>query len=103
MTIQRENRTVLAKPHDNSRELPVINVQVRSKNHSNSATTVIPIQVLDINSNGMGISCEALLEVGQKVLFLENDFEWDLPEKGVVMWTYKDQNSFRAGIQFILP
>lgn len=103
MTIQRENRTILAECSDAEKEHPVINVQVRSENHPDPANTTVPIQVLDINSNGMGITCKTLLEVGQKVLFLKNDLDWDLPEKGVVMWTYKDQHNFRAGIEFNLP
>jgi len=59
------------------------------------------ISVHDINTAGMGIASPVPLNVGQYILFDDNQLGWDLPKHGIVMWTFQDNDGFyRAGIKF---
>lgn len=58
------------------------------------------ISILDINTDGIGIVCTVQLNVGQRVFFSEGHQEWDFPKYGIIMWTFKISDGFRAGIKF---
>ncbi len=58
------------------------------------------IQILDINNSGVSITSKTILTIGQAIHFSEDQKGWDLPESGVVMWTYNDNDEFKAGIKF---
>lgn len=58
------------------------------------------ISILDINNAGIGIACGVQLHVGQHIFFNDGHPEWDFPQYGIVMWTFKNNDGFRAGIKF---
>jgi hypothetical protein len=98
MKPQREKRKRLVPGDDVKEEGPNIEVQIIEVPPPNNK---IIITLLDINDRGMGITCINPLKVGQHILFGSQHNNMDLPEKGVVMWTFKTNYSFRAGIKFI--
>jgi len=93
----RKNRTPLAQKHSEQETYPTLLVGLQ-ENPTPDKTH--EISVLDINTAGMGIACNIPLNVGQRVFFYDGQTEWDLPEHGIVMWTFQDSNGFRAGIKF---
>ena len=103
MAKQRENRTLLSDSPDSLKDCPTITIEIEHTRSAKESQTTLTTYVLDINNSGMGITCKTLLEVGQTITFKDNDLDWDLPAKGVVMWTFKSQDGFRAGIKFTLP
>ena len=96
MIKQRDSRTQFSDTHDDENNFPIILFETMD-----SATGRHEGRVTDISDSGMGITCSQQLNVGQNINFLPNKLEWDLPPRGIVMWTFKDNNSFRAGIKFI--
>jgi len=62
----------------------------------------VEAQVIDISPTGMGVSTTVALKQKQEILFPKNQENWQLPEKGLVVWSFKQGNNFRAGIEFIL-
>lgn len=97
MLIQRKSRTELSSANHVLDEYPIIFIEIKSESHGK---TQHQTHILDINDSGMGVTCEVMLQVGQKIIFSENQTEWDLPESGIVMWTFKANDGFRAGIKF---
>ncbi|HFQ81617.1 MAG TPA: PilZ domain-containing protein [Desulfobacterales bacterium] len=59
------------------------------------------INVLDINDSGMGVISLQPLKVGQEIIFDTEQDDWDLPNKGVVMWVFRASYGFRVGIKFL--
>ncbi len=99
MKPQRPNRSRLAagKTVHKSAE-PTIKIVIEELNAPDNQQE---ISILDINDSGMGITCMAPLKVGQHLLFNNQEEDWELPEKGVVMWTFKANYKLRAGIKFV--
>ncbi len=98
MILQRDKRTKLSDASDNVENYPSIMIQIQD---DPSADHNYEISVMDINDNGMGITCIVSLKVGQHITFADTQTDWDLPEKGVVMWTFMAIDGFRAGIKFL--
>jgi len=65
------------------------------------STETHELSVIDINDSGMGVTCDFPLKVGHQIKFLEKEMEWNLPTFGVVMWTFKENKGFKAGIKFL--
>lgn len=99
MKPQRQKRNILTpgKTIPKSAE-PTIKIVIEELNTPDNQQE---ISILDINDSGMGITCMAPLKVGQHLLFNNLEEDWELPEKGVVMWTFKENYKFRAGIKFV--
>nr|MBF0221217.1 hypothetical protein [Desulfobulbaceae bacterium] len=97
MLIQRKSRTDLTGVNEAHNEYPTIFIEI--KNESDGKTQH-QTHILDINDSGMGVTCEVMLKVGQQISFSDNQTEWDLPESGIVMWTFQANDGFRAGIKF---
>ncbi|MDA8418000.1 MAG: hypothetical protein M0Z90_03095 [Desulfobacteraceae bacterium] len=95
----RRNRKPLGQPQPEGEveQYPVIRVSLGG--HP-SADNTHDISVLDINTAGMGIACSVALSVGQMVFFTNDQPEWNLPKLGIVMWTFQNNDGFRAGIKF---
>jgi hypothetical protein len=58
--------------------------------------------IIDISSTGMGIFTTSHITTGQFVTFVKNQPNWELPPKGLVVWSLKHGTGFRAGLEFIL-
>jgi len=95
--LPRKQRTDLANKHREDETYPTIMVGLSDPPAADSNHE---ISVLDINTAGMGIACNVCLNVGQHIYFQEDQSEWELPKHGIVMWTFKDSDGFRAGIKF---
>lgn len=98
MIFERNKRTSLKPDPNKQDDYPVIKVNITGPSSQQERHE---FSVIDINDSGVGITCTAHLKVGQAIYFIDNKLEWDLPEKGVVMWTFKAPDGFRAGIKFI--
>ena len=98
MLFNRKQRTPLSPNESSEDNFPTIAIEIHDES---LPTNQFEISVLDINASGMGITCEIPLNVGQQVVFTNDQLEWDLPEQGVVMWTFKANDGFRAGIKFL--
>ena len=98
MMLQRDKRTRQRQQADGGGEYPTVRVEIL---HDELPAVQQEISVVDINDNGMGIACLVPLKVGQQIVFAGNQQNWELPERGVVMWTFKASNGFRAGIKFL--
>ena len=83
MIKQRDSRTQFSAPHDDENNFPTILFETMD-----SAADRYEALVTDINDSGMGITCSHSLNVGQNINFLPNKQEWDLPPRGIVMWTF---------------
>ncbi len=59
-------------------------------------------RILDISATGMGIISNLQLNKDQAIYFTPNQPGWELPPKGVVIWSYKEVKGCRAGLEFIL-
>ena len=95
--LPRKNRTTLALKQHEDEKYPTIIIGLKDPPTPESSHE---ISVLDINTSGMGITCSVTLSVGQCVYFNDEQMEWDLPRYGIVMWTFQDNDGFRAGIKF---
>lgn len=98
MTKQRKERTRLTAEDKLLSDESETNLQIAE---ASAPDKKWEITVLDINDSGMGVTCLAPLKTGQHILFNSNQGGWDIPEKGIVMWTYKTSYGFRAGIKFV--
>ena len=98
MTKQRKTRTYLTAEDDSLTDGPAVKLLITE---ASSPDKQREITVLDINDTGMGVTCVTPLKTGQHILFNGNQEDWELPEKGIVMWTFKASYGFRAGIKFI--
>lgn len=58
--------------------------------------------IIDISSTGMGIFTTSHIQTGQFVSFVKNQPNWELPPKGLVVWSLKHGAGFRVGLEFIL-
>ena len=94
----RKTRTPLSKKEPGDETYPTLMITL--KEGATPADTVQKISVLDINTAGMGIACTVPLNVGQSIFFTGDQPEWNLPKRGIVMWTFQDSDGFRAGIKF---
>lgn len=94
----RDKRSKLVPEDGSEVACPVIKIEITSESSSKRQEN---ISVLDINDSGMGVSCDFQLKVGHKIAFIEEQLDWQLPEHGVVMWTFKTNDGFQAGIKFI--
>lgn len=95
--LPRKKRTTLADTRQADEAYPTIMVGLTDNPAADSTHEIL---VLDINTTGMGIACSIPLGVGQYVYFHDDQPEWDLPKHGIVMWTFQDNDGFRAGIKF---
>ncbi len=68
---------------------------------SRETPTTITAQIIDISATGMGIATDLMLSKNQTIEFKKNQPNWELPDAGVVVWSYKQNNGCRAGIEFI--
>ena len=95
MNAARENRV--------SQRIPQ-NIPIRFSLAAANGMTPAPDRhdatVIDISATGMGISSPTPLRTGQVVLFDQEQPNWQLPPRGLVIWCLKDQDRFRAGIEF---
>jgi len=94
----REKRNPMLPSGESNEAYPKISVEIKD---DSLPTSNHEIMVLDINDSGMGITCDIQLKVGQRVNFLGDPMECDMPDQGVVMWTFRASDGFRAGIKFI--
>lgn len=98
MLSPRDNRQNLEKNDSAGDAFPVIIVEIKDDSQPGNR---YEMSVLDINDSGMGITCENPLRVGQTIIFVEEQLDWEVPSQGVVMWTFKASDGFQAGIKFI--
>ncbi len=98
MKLQRKKRKSVVTVDKIPGAGPIIGVQVVE---IPAPDNKLEITVLDINDSGMGITCTSPLKVGHHIQFDDTKEDWDLPEQGIVMWTFKSTYHFRAGIKFI--
>jgi len=98
MILPREERKKFIGSKGDETTYPTIWMEVNEEDKDASRHE---ISVVDINDSGMGISCELPLKVGQQLKFAEDQEDWELPSKGIVMWTFKASDGFRAGIKFV--
>lgn len=97
MLFNRAGRTDLAVEADESFNYPKIQVEFAKEGERPARHE---ISILNINTNGMGIVGQVPLQVGQQIAFVENTLAITLPARGIVMWTFADDDGFRAGIKF---
>lgn len=58
--------------------------------------------IIDISSTGMGIFTTSHIQTGQFVTFVKDQPKWELPPKGLVVWSLKHGTGFRVGLEFVL-
>jgi len=97
MLSPRDNRQNLAQNDGTDGVYPTIVVEIKD---DPVPGTRHEMTVLDINDSGMGVTCNYPLTVGQTIEFIEEQLDWEVPACGVVMWTFKANEGFQAGIQF---
>jgi len=97
MRLPREERQNLQQDAQDGEQFPTITVVIGEEDNPENHHQ---ISVLDINDSGMGITCDHPLKVGQTIKFIENQLDWEVPERGTVMWTFKADDNFQAGIKF---
>ena len=99
MFLKRDKRVDPRKPDGADENFPALEAEIEGENSQSDGT--LRFSVVDINDNGMGITCSQQLKVGQALNFTSEGQDWDLPARGVVMWTFKASDGFRAGIKFL--
>lgn len=97
MIFNRAGRTDLAGEEEDTFTYPKILVELPTADQPGRRHE---IAILNINTNGMGIIGQIPLQVGQQIIFVENTLDIALPPHGIVMWTFADDDGFRAGIKF---
>jgi len=60
-------------------------------------------KVIDISATGMGIATNAKLGKDLTIQFTKDQPNWELPDLGVIVWCYRHNSIYRAGIEFIAP
>lgn len=97
MIFNRAGRTDLAVEEEENLNYPKIMVELPAAAEEGSLHEVA---ILNINPNGMGIIGQIPLQVGQELLLNKGTLAISLPPRGIVMWTFADDDGFRAGIKF---
>lgn len=97
MLFNRAGRTDLAVEDEESFNYPKILVEFAPEGERAARHE---ISILNINTKGMGVLGPIPLQVGQQIAFVENTHAITLPASGIVMWTFADDDGFRAGIKF---
>lgn len=93
----RKKRVPLHQKRHKDDPLPTLLVSLEEKT---PADTIYEISILNVNTTGMGIISSVPLTVGQSLFIADKQQDWTLPKHGVVMWTFQNQDGFRAGIKF---
>ena len=96
MKLQTEQRNNSRRPCDED-----INVII-AKNDSSSNPQPITARTFDISATGIGIIINTVLKKNHMVWFPKDQPNWQLPDKGVVVWSFKDGVNCRVGLEFIL-
>ncbi len=99
MIFDREERNEVVQDDTTEEKHHLLIIETVDDPHPGKNTHEITI--LDINDTGMGIICEFHLKVEQVVYFTDEQSQWDLPDQGLVVWTFKTDDGYRAGIKFI--
>ena len=94
----RKTRKKLAADSIGEGGYPLILIEL---DDASGTTKTYEMAVMDINDSGMKVSCDLQLSVGQTIALSGNQMAWDLPDQGVVMWTFKANEEFQAGIKFL--
>lgn len=92
----RKKRVPLNQKHHKDDPFPTLLVSLEE----NTPDTMYEVSVLNINATGMGITSSVPLSVGQSLFIDDKQQEWHLSKHGIVMWTFQNQEGFRAGIKF---
>lgn len=58
--------------------------------------------IIDISATGMGIFTTSKIIAGEYVYFIKDQPNWELPTRGKAVWSFKDNDGFRVGLEFIL-
>lgn len=67
-----------------------------------SSLKTITARTFDISSTGIGIIIPTILKKGHIILFAKNQEKWQLPDKGVVIWSFKNGSNYKVGLEFLL-
>ena len=62
----------------------------------------ITATVVDISATGLGIAIDIMLKKDQPLQFDQTQPKWSLPEQGVVVWSFKGSDGYRAGLEFVV-
>jgi len=100
MDLNTEHRANCRTPCNEDIHLTITNN--KSTDPKKNRQTVIA-KVMDISATGMGIASNLKLSKNQFINFDQNQPNWQLPEKGIVVWSYKHDSNYRAGLEFIIP
>ncbi len=70
----------------------------------NSGANQQPITatVVDISATGMGVATDLMLNKNQSIFFDKHQPNWELPDEGIVVWSYKQNSGYRAGLEFVM-
>lgn len=98
MTKNSEKRTSQRVP-DNT---PILFTVNHPENSGELTETSQQGTIMDISATGMGIYTTTHITTGQYVNFVKNQPNWELPGKGLVVWSLKHGNGFRVGLEFIM-
>lgn len=64
------------------------------------ASSTLHARVVDVSESGVGLFSETPIKVGQVIKFLQRRRKTDFPAQGVIVWTMKKADGFRAGVMF---
>ncbi len=100
MDFTAEKRTSARTPIDETVDIYIIDQKSEDDSTPNSDT--FTASVIDISPTGIGLTSNVSLNKGAIIGFKKGQVNWDLPAKGVVVWSYSHKSGYRAGIEFIL-
>lgn len=93
-----EKRTAKRLPNN----MPILFTICHNDGPSNDSHERQNATIIDISSTGMGIFTTSHIQTGQFVTFVKNQPKWELPPKGLVVWSLKHGAGFRVGLEFVL-
>ena len=62
----------------------------------------LSVQVVDISATGIGLTTDTQLAKGQVIQFGKGHPNWSLPDQGIIVWSMRQKNGYRMGLEFIM-
>ncbi len=97
MNAEKERRSHRRKYHDGGVRFAVVGVLTQRDILPSDAEGILT----DFSETGLGLSTDLPLKPGLLIKFKKKKTVEKLPEVGVVMWTVKSPEGYKAGVKFV--
>ena len=97
MSAGKERRSHKRKAHEGGVKFSVVGVLSQRDILPSNAEGLLT----DLSETGVGLSTDLPLKPGLLIKFAKKKTDGKLPDVGIVMWTVKSPDGYKAGVKFV--